>query len=490
MSLPLPHGARDVLSRLRSPLSSPRAPLLLVCGATALAGLVVAHEVTLLHGSHALPKPLVLVLAVAGGVILLTLDTEQVLLGWLFLAPLLQESAGKDRIGHLLSLALYTAPPVVIGIKTLAQRRSFDARRWFDVVPLLFVAYVLASLAITSPSLLRSGAVGTLRAFFQTVGLGAFCYYLAVYWRGRGLSRVNVCRIMLATTTMQAAMTTVEWGSGWNLWHDRTWQEPGDVRSIGTLGNPALTGGFIGAGIAIAVVILVWRGPVELRRLATAAILIGIPGLLATKTRGPILATVIACMLVLLLNSRARVLGLGLMALVALTIALFWPQIRSSTVYQSRIDEKQNVEIRLVLQRISIKLAEERPILGWGYNSFDRVKFNVPVRSTVPLKQVLQFTSHNTYLTIVDEYGVVGLLLFLAPWAAVLVSAVRGARFDSPDRWFLLVGLAAVFVIGMTATTLDYRFFSFVPAVPWLFLGLMRRTTEHTPQPIAAPATL
>jgi hypothetical protein len=44
-----------------------------------------------------------------------------------------------------------------------------------------------------------------------------------------------------------------------------------------------------------------------------------------------------------------------------------------------------------------------------------------------------------------------------------------------------VAGIAAVFVIGLTATTLDYRFFSFVPVLPWLLLGLMRRGTETTP---------
>jgi hypothetical protein len=482
MSFLSSHGGRRIIAHQRSRLASPRVTQALIVGGSALVGLGIAHyAVTLPAHGHA-PKPLALALGACGGVIFLSIAEEQLLLGWLFLAPIFQESAGKNRLGQLLSLGLYTAPPLVLGLKILLNRRRWVSRAWFDALPLLFVAYVFASLLLTSPHTLRSGAVGTLRSFYQTVALGAIVYYMVAYWPRRVPSFAAVCRVILAASVVQATLTTIEWGSGWNLWHDTTWQQAGDVRSIGTLANPALTGAFIGAGIVIALAILCWKGPPQLHRLATIAIVVGLPGLLATKTRGPILATLIAGALCVVLSARSRLLGLAVIALAVLTIVLFWPQIRSSTVYQNRIDQKQNVQIRLVLQRVSIRLAEDKPILGWGYDSFDRIKFDVPLGSTpVPLALALKFTSHDTFLTMVVEYGIVGLALFLLPWAFVFGRAYRAARAPSPDRWFYVAGIAAVFVIGLTATTLDYRFFSFVPVLPWLLLGLMRRGTETTP---------
>ena len=67
------------------------------------------------------------------------------------------------------------------------------------------------------------------------------------------------------------------------------------------------------------------------------------------------------------------------------------------------------------------------------------------------------------------------MLLLLLPQAAILLAAARRARAPSPDRWLLVGGIAAVAVVGLTATTLDFRFFSFITAIPWLFLGLLRR---------------
>jgi O-antigen ligase len=219
---------------------------------------------------------------------------------------------------------------------------------------------------------------------------------------------------------------------------------------------------------------------VQLRRLAILAIVVGLPGLAATKTRGPILATLLTAAVCVLLSSRFRLVGAGVIALIGLVIVFFLPQIKSSSVYQNRIDQKQNVEIRLVLQTISLRLAERKPVLGWGYDSFDRIKFEVPVTSSsIPLATALKFTSHDTFLTMLVEYGVVGLALFIAPWAFVLRRGLRAARAASPDRWFYIAGISAVAVIGLTATTLDYRFFSFVPALAWLFLGLIRRGSEQ-----------
>ena len=422
------------------------------------------------------PKPLALLLAAAGAAILLTITSTQLFLGWLFLAPLFQESASNTRVGHALALALYVAPPLVLVAKFFTSDGKRLGRRWVDLLPAVYVAFVVGSLVVTASGELRSGAVGTLRALYQNVALGVIVYYLVAFWRGRAFSRTAVARVLLLAAALQAAMAAVEWATGWNLWQDTRWQNPGDTRAIATLANPAVTGAFIGVGIVLALAILCWTGPRQLHRLAGIMLVVGLPGLYATKTRGPILATVVAALLVLLLSKRSRVVGLGVVAVVVLLLVVFWPQIRSSAVYQTRFAQKQNVEARLVLQDVSVKLIEKRPILGWGYDSFDRVKYDVAVPSgTVPLAQALQSTSHDTFLTMLVEYGVVGFVLFLFPWLAIGAGAVRRLRTAVADRWFLVAGLASILLLAINGATLDYRFFSFVPMLGWMFLGLLRR---------------
>jgi hypothetical protein len=50
----------------------------------------------------------------------------------------------------------------------------------------------------------------------------------------------------------------------------------------------------------------------------------------------------------------------------------------------------------------------------------------------------------------------------------------------------LVAGIACIAVVMIDALTLDFRFFSFLPALPWMFLGLLRR--ELVPDEVAEPA--
>ncbi|HEU5243433.1 MAG TPA: O-antigen ligase family protein [Gaiellaceae bacterium] len=423
------------------------------------------------------PKPLVALLALAGGAVLLSVDSVQLFLAWLFVAPIFQESAANSHIGHALSLALYTAPPIVLLVKHLAAQGERPRAEWFDFFPALYLLYVVISLAATGATDLHTlGTVSTVRSLYQDVAIGIVIYYVVAFWRGRGPSLVAIARVLLYVAGLQAVMAIIEAPTHWNLWHDTSWQRAGDYRSIATLGNPAVTGAVIGVGIVVALAVLCWRGPFELRRLAIAMLIVGFPALYATKTRGPILATLVAALLIVLFSARSRLVGVSAIGLVALLLVVFWPRIQTSSVYQARVTQQQNIQARLVLQEVSIKLIEQKPLLGWGYDSFDRVKFDVSVPSPqLPLSQALQSTSHDTYLTILVEYGAAGFAIFVLPWIAILLRGLGRVRRPAADRWFLVAMLASVLLLAVNAATLDYRFFSFVPMLGWLSLALVRR---------------
>src|SRR5581483_3755034 len=90
-------------------------PGFLAAGAIGALSFAAAHSVAGM-GTR-VPKPLVVLLALAGAAIMLSITAEQLLFGWLFLAPLFQESASANRVGHALALALYAAPPAVLVVK-------------------------------------------------------------------------------------------------------------------------------------------------------------------------------------------------------------------------------------------------------------------------------------------------------------------------------------------------------------------------------------
>src|SRR5205814_969432 len=247
------------------------------------------------------PKPLVLIVALAGSAVLLAVETTQLFLLWLFVAPIFQGSASESHFGHALSLALYSVPPVLLLVKHFTVDGPRPDVKWFDILPALYLLFLVGSLFTTASSELQQGALGTFHTIWQNVAIGIVIYYVVAFWRGRGPSLVATARVLLVAAALQAAMALVEWPTHWNLWHDTRWQRGGGDRSIATLANPAITGAFIGVGIVAALAVLCWQGPVELRRLAIVMLLIGFPALYATKTRGPILATMVAALLIVLL---------------------------------------------------------------------------------------------------------------------------------------------------------------------------------------------
>lgn len=442
-------------------------------GGGVLVGSVAAVYVA--RAGETLPMPLIGLLAVAGGIVLFSLQPQHLFLGWLFAAPLLQESADGTTTGHVLVLALYLAPPVALAGHLVLERGGRPRLRWFDALPALYVVYVFASMAVTT-DLLTTAPVDSVKSALQTVAIGVLVYYFVAFGPGRTIPAARIIVTVLLAAVLQASLAIVEWASGWNLWGDYGWRE--DIpRSIGTLANPAILGAFLGAGIVTSIAILCWRGPRRLHFLARIVLLLGFPALLTTYTRGPILAAVLVGAVSALLSGRSRLVAVGAIAVAGMALVLAWPRITTSEVYQRRAAQTENIRARLLLQDWSLRLAAQKPITGWGYGSFDRAKREVTFEDTggIPVAYGLENTSHNTYLTVLVEYGGVGILLLLLPWAVVVLRGFIAAFKPSADRWVLVAAISSLMVIVITAATLDLRFFSFLPMLPWLFLALMRR---------------
>ena len=281
----------------------------------------------------------------------------------------------------------------------------------------------------------------------------------------------------MTLATIEALMGIVDGLTKWNLWHDTGWQGStlGTSRAVATLGNPAVLGSFIGFGVLLAIALLVWDGPRQLRRLAVVTIVVSIPGMYFTLTRGPIVATVAVVFLVLMTRPGTRVLAFVSLILATAILGSTWSRLSNSTVYRDRVARTNTVEIRAAIDRISLQLAERRPIFGWGYGSFDRVKELGTVTGKIPRAEVLTSTSHNTFLTILVEHGAVGLGLLLLPWLVIGWRSLGDIARHPNARWFLVGSLAVVAVNIISQTAYDSRFFSLIPALTWLFLGLLRR---------------
>jgi O-antigen ligase len=449
-------------------------------GATAMTSVAVGLMVARAQVGIALP--LVALAGLALILVMLSVPPPSLFVGWLLLAPLLA-SASASPIGKPLGLALYALPAAVLALLTATQYSPAVSLSFVDFLPAAYVVCVLASIAVTSPTIEPSVA-RSIEIVFLTVALGPCLYYFLLVGPGVAVKTPTVLRVLMAGACIEAVLALVETATAWTPWGTTSAATNGGLRAVATLENPAVLGAYLGIGVAIAAAILAWDGPHSLRRRARLTLVLCIPALFTTLTRGPIVATMVAVLL-MLVAGRQRLLAIALISCAALALVVAWPHIRSSSVYQQRAANVETVLVREQIQRVSIVAWEKRPILGWGFRSFDRVKNDTdfPYVAGLPGNIYLYarvITSHNTYLTVLVELGVVGLLLLLAPFAAVLGRTLARARTMTADRWIVAAASGSLVVVFLNGATIDYRFFSFVPALSFVMLAILRRLGQPT----------
>jgi O-antigen ligase len=453
-------------------------------GATAMASAAVGLMVA--RAQVGISLPLVALAGLALILVMLSVPPPTLFLGWLLLAPVLASSSASP-IGKPLGLALYALPAALLAILTAMHLSRAASLSFVDFLPAAYVVYVLTSIAVTSPTIEPSVA-RSIEIVFLTVALGPCLYYFLLVGPGVAVKTPTVLRVLMAGACIEAVLALVETATAWTPWGTTSAATNGGLRAVATLDNPAVLGAYLGIGVAIAVAILAWDGPHSLRRLARLTLVLCIPALFTTLTRGPIVATMVAVLL-LLIAGRRRIVAIALVACTALALVVAWPHIQGSSVYQQRAANIETVLVREQIQRVSLAAWREKPAMGWGFRSFDRVKNDTyfPYVPGLPGNIYLyarQVTSHNTYLTVLVELGLVGLLLLLAPFAAVVARTLARARTVAHDRWVVAAAFGSLVVLFLTGVTIDYRFFSFVPALAFVMLAILRRLPSTSGSPI------
>ena len=482
----------SALAADRQPAARGRFPPFLYCGSVSLAA-AYRHQTLLVYGALAAasvvagtllarnesgaPHALSLLIGLAGLALLLSIPPGALFLGWIAAAPVFADAARASNVGRLGILALYMAPVVPLALLTFT-RSDTNRGSLVDVLPAAFVGYVVTSITVTSETseTIFSSLLGSLWLVAGVVALGPLVYYFLGIGPGRTIPRETIAAVLMAGAALQGGLAVLEAVTHRNVWGLNGWQSvSGGGRAVASFANPAVLGMFLGVGIVLAVSALAWGAPRRIRRLAILTLALGVPGLFATLERGPIIATTLGVIVVLLL-ARRRIVVLFAIASVGLALAALWPSITQTAVYQERATESTNVKLRAGLQDWSLQLASEKPLFGWGYGSFDRIKNTADLTAVgdVPIGQLLKYTSHNSYLTMLVELGAVGLLLYLLPFVVITGRTLARIRAPSEDRWVIGGTAAAMGVIVLTAMTLDVRFFSFAQALPWILLGMIR----------------
>lgn len=235
----------------------------------------------------------------------------------------------------------------------------------------------------------------------------------------------------------------------------------------GVYGNPNDLAGIALLVLSVAVALLAFRLP-HWWRLA----LLGASGfigfvMLVTQSRGALIGLAIFGVGLLVRSSarqRKRV-ALGIVAAVAvLSIyapAGVWDRLSGlknigSTEQLSAVDREGSAEQRFEIWKVATTIAAEHPILGVGLGAYGPAHAQTAMRPDFKRTARGPRDAHSTYLSVLAETGLVGLVIFLAIIGATWRHATRirrraAALLPSEEQAIrvLQLGLAAYLVAGI-----------------------------------------
>jgi hypothetical protein len=420
-------------------------------------------------------------LLVAAPVVLLALaiEAETLFVAWILAAPFVQGAAGGTHHGHIFFKYLFVVPPLILIVRLLLGAGRMP-RLWFvDVLPAVFLGFAFASvLVFKSP--LASPQHSSAKSVYIALGEAVLAYYFLLFLKPSARFPMKVSAALIWSGIPISILTIVDGVTRWNLWHNVVSDFNGTLwRAVSTFTSPEEVGTFLGAVLAFAVAILLWDGPRSLKIPSAVLIAVALPALYFTYTRGPILAIGVVVVAMILSARRARLVGTVGLVVAAVLVAASWGFITSTAIYKDRFGVTQTATPRVALSQVALDLFWQRPLFGHGYSTFDQAKLNVPVPPGAA-EFVDTLTSHDTFLTVLAEMGIVGVALLVVPWIVISWRALLAARRGGIPSWLVGGCVGAVVSFAIAATTFDARFFPLVMAIPWIALGLVRQQLDET----------
>ena len=350
----------------------------------------------------------------------------------------------------LLTLFLIGSLPVILispfyGMLVYSWISLFSPHRWMfsfahdmPFALLTAVATLVAWLVSREP---KKPVMNSVAWLIILLGLWTTLTYVTALYPDSGWEKWNVAEKGLLMTLVLAAITNTErrleimvWVSAFSIAAYGLKAAQFAIRTGGQfqIGGPPLTQLADNNQLALALCMMLplllhlfrfaERSWIRFGLLATIAL--NVVAVLASYSRGGLVTLGVGTM-ALLWRSRYRWFIAGMAGLALLVAAPFIPQqlqTRYSTIESYEQDNSAN--LRFEWWKMALRIAEERPIVGGGFNVFndERVYPHFHPNADHP-RDV-----HSIYFEMLGEHGYVGLALFLALLAAAFLTCGATAR--------------------------------------------------------------
>lgn len=311
-------------------------------------------------------------------------------------------------------------------------------------------------------------------SYFRMQGIVSWlCYGLLFFISGKLFSekhfRKQILWAILISSTFVACLALTQFISLWFLGNSS--QLLYSNRAISTFGQPNFLGGFLVMSLPF-----IWylydhtNLSLRTRFISGVAISIVILGIFSTLSRSAYLGLAVLALIWGFYHYRLLLTGIVLSVLLFGIMAVLSPNLVYQQWYRFQVDTiaKWSAENRFQITEKSLQLISQRPLVGYGIENFSLAFSQVVKPADLGLKDIVVDSSHNLFLDLSVNLGVIGLILFLT---ILILTITLGLKNHSEDRDFIKVALAVV--IGF----IIIHQFSPVSIVPltlfWIAMGII-----------------
>lgn len=211
------------------------------------------------------------------------------------------------------------------------------------------------------------------------------------------------------------------------------WRSLVGARTVGTFGNPAVYTSYVMLLSILGFSFAMHLKP-GLKRLWFIAIFgLAIIAILFSFSRDSWLA--LSLVLIGLTFMYRKVMFSLLTLMVVLAIILGATLLSSEIEFAiQRINSIQTAEDRVIQVVAALRMINEKPVFGWGFLNYDLYKegFKTNVGT---IENQSTSTSHNTFLSILAELGIVGFSLYMLPFIWWLIVSFKMWKKLPDDGW-------------------------------------------------------
>lgn len=392
---------------------------------------------------------------------------------WLLVFPFFYRTANVNEryIYWLLHRAMI--PITLFGTIILNWGRIWKVElkrfRVIDVLMVLFLIYGYANI-----NYLSKEVPPTLIKFYDLVFIPFCLYWLVRLINPNKKDMKRLVWVAIITVIIQAGISMLSWYMPGIL--PGKWRYLEGVRTVGTFGNPAVYTSTIMFLSLLFFSYAMHSKPSLFRNLLIMLFGLSIFSIVFSFSRDSWLALIIVLIGLTVLYPRIMLPLLAVLAIIAIIIGgtLFADELIFGV---ERFSEVSTAEDRIVQIVASLRMIEEKPLFGWGYFNFDYFKESFKTRVGF-IENRSRSTSHNTFLSIFAEMGVIGIFLYMLPmvwwlWGSLMVWKKLPNKGWMDKSWLLFLWLFLIYHFTVNNFIDMIRFHSFGIATWWLGLAFV-----------------